>query len=94
MHSAGQTILTEDHDGKGIALERGPYGDPDASVHLNWNQAAGQIDQLIRDSECLKSADYSRMPAYEREQMAMRVMSFYHHLPNEVEPPYPARPLP
>lgn len=79
----------EDHDGRGIDLERGPYGNPYASVHLNWNQAAGRIDQLIRDSEYLKSADYSRMPAYERERMAMRVMGFYHHLPNDVERPYP-----
>lgn len=79
----------EDHDGRGISLERGSYGNPDASVHLNWNQAAGRIDQLIRDSEYLKPADYSRMPVYEREQMAMRVMGFYHHLPNNVERPYP-----
>ena len=70
-------------------MERGSYGNPDASVHLNWNQAAGRIDQLIRDSEYLKPADYSRMPAYERERMAMRVMGFYHHLPNDVERPYP-----
>ena len=79
----------EDHDGRGIALERGSYGNPYASVHLNWNQAAGRIDQLIRDSEYLKPADYSRMPVYEQEQMAMRVMGFYHHLPNDVERPYP-----
>ena len=79
----------EDHDGRGIALERGPYGNPDASVHLNWNQAAGRIDKLICDSEYLKPADYSRMPVYEREQMAMWVMTFYHHLPNEVERPFP-----
>ena len=79
----------EDHDGRGIALERGAYGNPDASVHLNWNQAAGRIDRLIRDSEYLKPADYSRMPAYEQEKMAMRVMSFYHHMPSEVERPYP-----
>ena len=79
----------EDHDGRGIDLERGPYGNPDASVHLNWNQAAGRIDQLIRDSEYLKPADYSRMPVYEQERMAMWVMTFYHHLPNEVERPYP-----
>lgn len=78
----------EDHDGRGISLERGSYGNPYASVHLNWNQAAGRIDQLIRDSEYLKPADYSRMPAYEREQMAMQVMGFYHHLPNDVERPY------
>ena len=79
----------EDHDSRGIALERGPYGNPDASVHLNWNQAVGRIDRLIRDSEYLKLTDYSRMPAYERERMAMRVMDFYHHLPNEVERPFP-----
>lgn len=79
----------EDHDGRGISLERGSYGNPYASVHLNWNQAVGRIDRLIRDSEYLKPADYSRMPAYEQEKMAMRVMSFYHHLPSEVERPYP-----
>ena len=79
----------EDHDGRGIALERGSYGNPYASVHLNWNQAAGRIDQLIRDSEYLKPADYSQMRAYERERMAMQVMGFYHHLPNEVERPFP-----
>ena len=79
----------EDHDGRGIALERGSYGNPYASVHLNWNQAAGRIDWLIRDSEYLKPADYSRMPVYERERMAMRVMGFYHHLLNNVERPYP-----
>ena len=79
----------EDHDGRGIVLERGSYGSPYASVHLNWNQAAGRINQLIRDSEYLKPADYSRMPAYERERMAMRVMGFYHHLSNNVERPYP-----
>lgn len=79
----------EDHDGRGIALERGSYGNPYARVHLNWNQAAGRIDQLIRDSEYLKTVDYSRMPVYERERMAIRVMGFYHHLPNNVERPYP-----
>ena len=79
----------EDHDGRGISLERGSYGNPYASVHLNWNQAAGRIDQLIRDSEYLKTVDYSRMPVYERERMAIRVMGFYHHLPNNVERPYP-----
>ena len=79
----------ENHDGRGIALERGPYGNPYANVHLNWNQAAGRIDQLIRDSEYLKPADYSRMPVYEQERMAMCVMGFYHHLPNEVERPFP-----
>ena len=42
---------------KDKALERGAYGNPDASVHLNWNQAAGRIDRLIRDSEYLKPAD-------------------------------------
>ena len=78
-----------DHDGRGILLQRGTYGNPYAKVHLNWNQAAGRIDQLIRDSEYLKPADYSRMLLYERERMATRVMGFYHHLPNEVERPFP-----
>ena len=85
----GQTIPTKITMARAFLWNAAHTGTRNASVHLNWNQAAGRIDQLIRDSEYLKPADYSRMPAYERERMAMRVVSFYHHLPNDVERPYP-----
>lgn len=76
------------YDGRGLELARGIYGKPDALVKLNWNQAAEQVAKLIDQSLYLKPADYSRMPIYEREQMANRVIGFYHRLPDEVERPF------
>ena len=73
------------YDGRGLELARGIYGKPDALVKLNWNQAAERVAKLIDQSLYLKPADYSRMPSYEREQMANRVIGFYHRLPDEVE---------
>ena len=76
------------YDGRGLELARGIYGKPDALVKLNWNQAAERVTKLIDQSLYLKPADYSRMPSYEREQMANRVIGFYHRLPDEVERPF------
>ena len=76
------------YDGRGLELARGIYGKPAALVKLNWNQAAERVAKLIDQSLYLKPADYSRMPSYEREQMANRVIGFYHRLPDEVERPF------
>ena len=76
------------YDGRGLELARGIYGKPDALVKLNWNQAAERVAKLIDQSLYLKPADYSRMPSYEREQMANRVIGFYHRLTDEVERPF------
>ena len=76
------------YDGRGLELARGIYGKPDALVKLNWNQAAERVAKLIDQSLYLKPADYRRMPSYEREQMANRVIGFYHRLPDEVERPF------
>ena len=76
------------YDGRGLELARGIYGKPDALVKLKWNQAAERVARLIDQSLYLKPADYSRMPSYEREQMANRVIGFYHRLPDEVERPF------
>ena len=76
------------YDGRGLELARGIYGKPDALVKLNWNQAAERVAKLIDQSLYLKPADYSRMPSYEREQMANRVIGFSHRLPDEVERPF------
>lgn len=76
------------YNGRGLELARGSYGKPDALVKLNWNQAAERVTRLIDQGLYLKAADYSRMPIYEREQMANRIIGFYHHLPDEVERPF------
>ena len=77
-----------DYDGKGLKLERGDYGNPDNSVLLPWAKVAKRIGYLIDNQQFLRSADYSRMPEYERERIAGKVISFYARLPEEIERPF------
>ena len=77
-----------DYDGKGLKLERGDYGNPDTSVLLPWVKVAKRIGYLIDNQQFLRSADYSRMPEYERERIAGKVISFYARLPEEIERPF------
>lgn len=59
-----------------MKLERGDYGNPDISVLLPWAKVAKRIGYLIDNQQFLRSADYSRMPEYERERIAGKVISF------------------
>ena len=77
-----------DYDGKGLKLERGIYGNPDTSVLLPWAKVAKRVGYLIDNQQFLHSADYSRMPDYERERIAGKVISFYARLPEEIERPF------
>ena len=77
-----------DYDGKGLKLERGDYGNPDTSVLLPWAKLAKRIGYLIDNQQFLHSADYSRMPGYEREMIAGKVISFYARLPEEIGRPF------
>ena len=78
-----------DYDGKGLKLERGSYSHPEATVFLKWTQVVKRIEFLIEQDFYLKAADYTRMPIYEREQLANRIVSFYYRLPKEIERPFP-----
>ena len=78
-----------DYDGKGLKLERGSYSHPEATVFLKWTQVVKRIEFLIEQDFYLKAADYTRMPIYEREQLANRIVSFYYRLPEEIERPFP-----
>ena len=77
-----------DYDGKGLKLERGDYGNTDTSVLLPWAKVAKRIGYLIDNQQFLHSTDYSRMPDYERERIAGKVISFYARLPEEIERPF------
>ena len=79
-----------DYDGKGIKLCRGDYLKPAATELLKWPQAAKRVQQLIDQGMYLKAGDYSRMPAYEREVLARRVIGFYSRMPEEIERPFKA----
>ena len=76
------------YDGKGLFLARGAYGNPYTSILLSWNKVANRIAYLIKNDQFLQAEDYARMPEYEREQMANKVLRFYDRLPEEVDRPF------
>ena len=76
------------YDGKGLFLARGAYGNPYTSILLSWNKVANRVAYLIKNDQFLQAEDYARMPEYEREQMANKVLRFYDRLPEEVDRPF------
>ena len=77
-----------DYDGKGLKLARGSYSNPKTEILLKWPKVAKRVEYLIENDRFLKVADYSRMPVYEREQMANRIISFYSRMPEEIGRPF------
>ena len=76
------------YDGKGLFLARGAYGNPYTSIILSWNKVANRVAYLIKNDQFLQAEDYARMPEYEREQMANKVLRFYDRLPEEMDRPF------
>ncbi|WP_319017264.1 Eco57I restriction-modification methylase domain-containing protein [Blautia faecis] len=76
------------YDGKGLFLARGAYGNPYTSILLSWNKVANRVAYLIKNDHFLQAEDYARMPEYEREQMANKVLRFYDRLPEEIDRPF------
>lgn len=76
------------YDGKGLFLARGAYGNPYTSILLFWNKVANRVAYLIKNDQFLQAEDYARMPEYEREQMANKVLRFYDRLPEEIDRPF------
>ena len=81
-----------DYSGKGLKLARGSYSEPDVEILLKWPKVAKRVAALIENGNYLKPSDYSRMPVYERERMAGRVVNFYHHLPDHMIRPWAGNP--
>jgi len=76
------------YDGKGLFLARGAYGNPYTSILLSWNKVANRVAYLIKNDQFLQAEDYARMPEYEREQMANKVLRFYDRLSEEIDRPF------
>ena len=76
------------YDGKELFLARGAYGNPYTSVLLSWNKVANRVAYLIKNDQFLQAEDYARMPEYEQEQMANKVLRFYDRLPEEIDRPF------
>ena len=76
------------YDGKGLFLARGAYGNPYTSILLSWNKVANRVAYLIKNDQFLQAEDYARMPEYEQEQMANKILRFYDRLPEEIDRPF------
>ncbi len=57
-----------DHDGKGIRLEKGSYGNPYAKVLLNWNVVEKRLRELIAEDKYLSAEGKVKYQEYKEEQ--------------------------
>ncbi len=57
-----------DHDGKGIRLEKGSYGNPYAKVLLNWNVVEKRLRELIAEDKYLSAEGKIKYREYKEEQ--------------------------
>ena len=76
------------YDRKGLLLARGDDNSPYTSISLSWKKVANRISYLIKNDQFLQAEDYARMPEYEREQMANKILSFYARLPEGIDRPF------
>ncbi len=58
----------EDHDAKGIRLEKGSYGNPYAKVLLNWNVVEKRISELVKADKYLTLESKEAYAQYKQEQ--------------------------
>ena len=82
------------YDGKGLRLTRGEYDDVKAEVLLKWPAVAKRVKYLIENDRYLSTADLSRMPEYEKEQIVTCVTNFYHRIPADIMRPWEGNPYP
>lgn len=82
------------YDGKGLCLTRGEYGSMEAETLLKWPAVAKRVKHLIESDRYLSTPDLSRMPEYEKGQMAGRVLDFYYRIPEDIMHPWEGNPNP
>ena len=58
----------EDHDAKGIRLEKGSYGNPYAKVLLKWNVVEKRIRELVKADKSLSPKGKEAYAQYKKEQ--------------------------
>ena len=58
-----------EHDGKGIRLEKGSYGNPYAKVLLNWNVVEKRLRELIKEDKYLSAEGKVKYREYKEEQV-------------------------
>ena len=78
----------ESHDSKGLALAGGLDKNGVRNVLLIWAQVANRIDELIRSDRYLTAKEVEHLDAYEKEQIARRIVNFYYGKSAEAPRPY------
>ena len=76
-----------DYDSKGLRLKRGKTEEKRSEVLLKWNTVAKRIDHLLKTDRFMSAKDYEGIPAYERKQIAIKVISFFSRLPENITKP-------
>ena len=64
----GSDRAHEDHDAKGIRLEKGNYGSPYAKMLLNWNVVEKRIRELVQADKYLSPEGKEAYAQYKQEQ--------------------------
>ena len=64
----GSDTVHENHDAKGIHLEKGSYAEPYAEVLLNWNVVEKRISELIKAGRYLKPEQMEAYATYKQEK--------------------------
>ncbi len=80
------------YNGKGLRLTRGRIKDIKAEVLLKWPAVAKRVKYLIEQDRYLNTADFVRMPEYEKECMAGKAAYFYHRIPEDIIRPWEGSP--
>jgi len=78
----------ESHDSKGLALAGGLDKNGVRNVLLSWAQVANRIDELIRSNRYLTAKEVEHLDAYEKEQIARRIVNFYYGKSAEAPRPF------
>lgn len=78
----------DNHDSKGLALSGGLDSYGKFSVLLKWKQVADHIDTLIRKDRYLTAKEVEHLDAYEKEQIARRIVNFYYGKSAETPRPF------
>ena len=64
----GSDSAHEDHNAKGIRLEKGTYGSPYADILLNWNVVERRIDELVKSDQYLTPEGKEAYARYKQKQ--------------------------
>ena len=64
----GSDVAHEDHNAKGISLEKGSYGNPYAKVLLKWNVVEKRISELVKADKYLSPKSKEAYKQYKQEQ--------------------------